>query len=108
MLKNILNKGEGRAPAVKADMTRWSDIANFVKEVIDSFGRIDVLVNNVGGGIKFADFEEYSVDEIDAGIVINLHSVIYACRAVVPIMKEQGSGHTFRVDVWDMDLISLE
>ncbi len=94
--KQITEKG-GSGLAVKADMAKWGDVKGFIDRVVERFGKIDVLVNNVGAGIKFANFEEYSIEEIDYGIAVNLHSVIYACRAVVPLMKKQGGGHIINV-----------
>jgi 3alpha(or 20beta)-hydroxysteroid dehydrogenase len=56
-------------------------------------GRVDVLINNVGAGVRYTDFENLSVAEIMAGIVINLHTVLFGCKAVLPVMKRQLSGH---------------
>ncbi len=96
-IESKIKEGGGNALAVRADMSVWEDVKKFVDTVIDTFGRIDVLVNNVGAGIRFSNFENYSIEEIDYGIAVNLHSVIYACRAVVPVMKDQGSGHIINV-----------
>jgi NADP-dependent 3-hydroxy acid dehydrogenase YdfG len=88
-----IEKGGGKALPVKADMTVWEEAERFVAKTVEAFGRVDVLFNNVGAGIRFTDFENMSVQEIDETIRVNLSSVLYGCRAVLPVMKEQRSGH---------------
>jgi len=74
-------------------MTDWEQAKSFVERTIDKFGRIDVMINNVGAGIKYADFDDLSIEEIDEGIKVNLMSVLYGCRAVIPYMKKQKGGY---------------
>jgi len=96
LIKEIADtiKNEGnKALGIKADMTKWEDAEHFINETVKKFGRIDVLFNNVGAGIKFTDFENLSIKEIDEGVAVNLTSVLYGCKAVLPIMKKQKSGH---------------
>ncbi len=92
----IEEKG-GRAYAVKADMAVWEEADSFIKRTVEYFGRIDVLMNNMGAGIRFTDFENMSIEEIQSGIAVNLTSVLYACRAVLPVMKKQKSGYIINV-----------
>ncbi len=87
----------GKVIAIKADMTLWNDVQHFIRSTVDEFGRIDALINNVGAGIRSTDFEDLTVEEIDTGIAINLTSVLYGCKAVLPIMKKQSSGHIINV-----------
>ena len=54
------------------------------------FGRIDVLVNNVGGAINFKPFTEFTDAEIRAEIDRSLMTTLYTCRAVLPSMVERG------------------
>lgn len=94
---NSINESKGKAIAVKADMTRWEDAENFINRTVGEFGRVDVLVNNVGAGIRFTDFENLTLEEIDDGIAVNLTSVLYGCKAVIPMMKRQKGGHIINV-----------
>ncbi len=88
-----IEKSGGTALAVKADMTRWSEAEEFIRKTAENFSRIDVLFNNAGAGVRFTDFENMTIKEIDEAIAINLTSVLYGCRAVLPVMKRQKSGH---------------
>jgi NADP-dependent 3-hydroxy acid dehydrogenase YdfG len=74
------------------DVTKPSDWELAVKTVKEKYGRLDVLVNNAGGGIAIKEVSEFTTDEIDATIKLNLNSVIYGCRAFADMMKEQKSG----------------
>ena len=92
-METIIKRKGGDALGLEADMTEWEQAKNFVERTIDKFGRIDVMINNVGAGIKYADFDDLSIEEIDEGIKINLISVLYGCKAVIPYMKKQKSGY---------------
>jgi len=96
LLKDIVDgitRDGGKAFSVRADMTKWEDAEGFIAGTVEAFGRVDVLFNNVGAGVRFTDFENMTVQEIDEAIQVNLTSVLYGCRAVLPVMKEQRSGH---------------
>lgn len=72
-----------------SDYSRWQELKAFVTE---KFGRIDVLVNNAGGGIAIADVTDQKEKDIDAAISVNLNSVIYGCSVFGKMMKEQKDG----------------
>src|ERR1700728_169597 len=67
-----------------------------VQLAIDTFGRLDVLVNNAGYG-KIAPFEQISADEFQAIVDTCLYGVVYTTRAAIPVMRKQKSGHIFQV-----------
>ena len=82
----------GRAQAFEADATRESDCRALVAGCVESWGRIDVLHNNVGiggGDAGPAHVEEEAWDHIMA---VNLKSVVLPCKHVLPVMRRQGSG----------------
>ena len=67
-----------------------------VQLAIDTFGRLDVLVNNAGFG-KIAPFEQISAEDFQAIVDTCLYGVVYTTRAAIPIMRRQKSGHIFQV-----------
>jgi len=71
------------------DPAAWENAVNTVKE---KYGRLDILVNNAGGGITIKEVSEFTTEEIDATIKLNLNSVIYGCRAFADMMKAQNCG----------------
>jgi len=87
----------GRALAVQADMGQWEQAEAFARKTHEEYGRIDVLVNNAGWGIRSAEFDELSIAEIEEGLAVNLTSLLYGCKAVLPIMKHQGRGQIINV-----------
>ncbi len=78
--------------AFSMDVTKPEDWECAVKTVKETYGRLDVLVNNAGGGIAIKEVSEFTTDEIDTTIKLNLNSVIYGCRAFAEMMKEQKCG----------------
>jgi NAD(P)-dependent dehydrogenase (short-subunit alcohol dehydrogenase family) len=67
-----------------------------VQLAIDSFGRLDVLVNNAGYG-QIAPFEQMSPEDFQAVVDTCLYGVVYTTRAAIPVMRKQKSGHIFQV-----------
>jgi NAD(P)-dependent dehydrogenase (short-subunit alcohol dehydrogenase family) len=78
--------------AIRADVTSPADWDRVLKVITQNAGRLDILVNNAGGGVKIAATEDQTDEAIDEAIALNLNSVIYGCRRVVPLMRKQGSG----------------
>lgn len=83
--------------AVKADACKVADWKKLIDKTIATFGRIDVLVNNHGAGVKIAPTAEQDDASIAAALDINIASVIKGCREVLPVLKKQGGGHIINV-----------
>src|ERR1700682_2793765 len=67
-----------------------------VQLAVDTFGRLDVLVNNAGYG-QFAPFEQMSAADFQAVGDTCFYGVVYTTRAAVPVMRKQKGGHIFQV-----------
>lgn len=76
---------------VKLDVTDPLQITSAVKEAVDRFGRIDVLVNNAGYGL-LGYFEEFSDALVRRQMETNVFGLMNLTREVLPIMRGQGSG----------------
>jgi dihydroxycyclohexadiene carboxylate dehydrogenase len=81
-----------RVLTLTADLEQYADCARVMAEAVARFGRLDVLVNNVGGTIWAKPFEHYEVDQIEAEVRRSLFPTLWCCHAALPIMLEQGAG----------------
>ena len=82
--------------AVVADMTRLEDVERLVDQTAERFGRIDVLVNNVGGSWPGDDDEAW-----DASYHANLLAAVRATRLAVPHLRRQGGGSIIHIaSIW--------
>ena len=80
------------ALAVAADLETYAGAAAAVDGARGRFGRLDVLVNNVGGTIWARPYAEYQEAQIEAEIRRSLFPTLWCCRAALPAMLEGGGG----------------
>jgi NAD(P)-dependent dehydrogenase (short-subunit alcohol dehydrogenase family) len=85
--------------AVKGDVTDPADVDRAFAEVLDAFGRIDVLVNNAGitGSVEATVCHETPIDEWDRVLAVNVRGPFLCTRAALPTMLRQGAGHIITV-----------
>ncbi len=88
---------ETGADAFRADATDPADWDRLVQYVKEKYCRLDLLVNNAGGGVAIKETVSQSVEDVDRTIKLNLNSVIYGCRAFAPMLIAQGSGTVVNV-----------
>lgn len=81
---------------VTLDVSNESEVKAGVKQAIDRFGRIDVLVNNAGYGLLAAT-EEATNEEVKKQYDTNVFGLLNVTRAVLPHMRQQGSGHIINI-----------
>jgi short-subunit dehydrogenase len=78
---------------VQADLSKLEEIESLIKQTLDKFGRIDVLVNNAGFG-RLDWLENLDpVKDIQSQFDVNVMGVIQTTRQVLPVMMKQRSGH---------------
>lgn len=90
LTRDILAHG-GKSLAVVADVTRLDDMQRLMESAVQTFGRIDVLVNNAGV-MPPSPVERIKVDEWNQMIDVNLRGVLHGVAAALPYMKAQKSG----------------
>jgi len=79
------------------DVTSDESVEAAVREVIRLEGGIDLLVNNAGFGVAPAGAEESSIEQARAIFDTNFFGIVRMTRAVVPYMRQQGSGHIINI-----------
>jgi len=86
-----VKKAGGAITTHLCDVTQGDDVAKMVKACLEAYGRIDILVNNVGGSARGGPVD-LSEEAWNAQIDFNLTSVFLACKHVIPVMEKQGGG----------------
>ena len=79
------------------DLSTFSGAEEMMAKALEAFGRIDVLVNNVGGTIWIKPFHLYTEEEIKLELDRSLMPTLWGCRAVLPIMMEQEAGSIINI-----------
>src|ERR1700694_1772269 len=85
-----------RLLGAKLDVSDLDQAHQVARAALDTFGRVDVLVNNAGYG-QLSAFEETAPDEVRAQLDTNLFGVMNVTRAVSPLMRAQRAGRIFNV-----------
>lgn len=87
----------GRGHALRVDVTRSQEVAAMVRNVLERFGTVDILVNAAGGFHRLAPITDITDEEWDRVIDLNLKSTFYCSRAVAPIMMEKKRGRIISI-----------
>ena len=95
-LQSEITGAGGSALAVVTDVTQPDDWERLVAQTTDAFGAPDVLVNNAGL-MPLSQVAKLKVDEWMRMVDVNLKGVLYGVAAVLPAMRERGSGHIVNV-----------
>ncbi|MFC6236978.1 SDR family NAD(P)-dependent oxidoreductase [Longivirga aurantiaca] len=85
-LDEVVPSGDARALAVPADVTDEASMHDMVASVVESFGSLDVLVNNAGI-VRFSDFDDLEIAEWEEVFRVNSTGAFLAAKAAVPAMK---------------------
>lgn len=85
-----------RAIGVRCDVTDQAGIESLVQTALESFGRIDVLINNAGQGLQ-ATTEQIALDDFRALLELNLVAPLALMQAVLPTMRQQGGGSIINI-----------
>jgi len=86
-----------RVLSSNADVTLGDEVEALVEKVLGAFGRVDLLINNVGGSRGPRQIEATQEKDFDEVVRLNLKSTFLVTRAIIPSMKRQGSGRIVNV-----------
>jgi NADP-dependent 3-hydroxy acid dehydrogenase YdfG len=95
LAKDLEARG-GKALALETDVTRREQVKALVDSAVQTYGRIDVMINNAGL-MPQAPLEQLKVDEWDRMIDVNIKGVLYGIAAALPHMQRQKAGHFINV-----------
>ena len=80
------------AVIARSDLETWAGAAQLNEIAVAAYGRVDVLINNVGGTIWVQPYQEYTPEQVEAEIRRSLFPTMWCCRVVLPQMVERKQG----------------
>jgi NADP-dependent 3-hydroxy acid dehydrogenase YdfG len=95
-LANELTRNGGKALAIATDVTDCAQVKALVDAAVNTFGRIDVMINNAGL-MPHSPLERLKIDDWNRTIDVNIKGVLYGIAAALPYLKEQKAGHIINV-----------
>ena len=93
------SKHQVRAQAFQCDVSQESDVQRVVDEVVQSFGSLDILVNDAAfnKAIPYKNLDELTLEVWEKILSVNLTGPMMLCKAVAPIMERQGTGRIVNI-----------
>lgn len=85
------------ASFIRTDVTRESDVQAMIAHAVQTFGRIDCLMNNAGIGSGYQDIDKVDLERFDATVAVHVRAPLAAMKHAVPIMASQGNGSIINV-----------
>jgi NADP-dependent 3-hydroxy acid dehydrogenase YdfG len=95
-LADELTASGGKALAISTDVTQYGQVKKLVDAAVQTYGRIDVMINNAGL-MPSSPLERLKIDDWDRMIDVNIKGVLYGIAAALPCMKQQKSGHIINI-----------
>ncbi len=86
-----IQKNHQKIIAIQADLTDEKQATNVIEQTLEKFKGIDIIVNNVGGAIRFGDFWELGKDDWHKSFDLNVMSMVYMLKKAMPYLKKSNS-----------------
>ena len=95
-LVNRIKQTGGEAVYLVTDISQRNDLIKLVELACETYGRVDVMVNNAGVS-HLSRIDEVQVEDWEEMIDVNLKGTLYGMAAALPVFKKQGSGHIINI-----------
>ena len=95
--QEIASKTKMDVLSLTADLEKFAECQRVMDAAVEKFGRLDILINNVGGTIWTKPFEHYQEEEIEAEVRRSLFPTLWCCRAAITHMLTNGKGSIVNV-----------
>ena len=99
-LEEVAARCQGRASIEPLDVADKDAVNAVAQRIIETHGRIDVMVASAGINVKERNWHNVSLEDWDSVIRIDLDGAFYCCKAVLLQMKEQGDGLIINISSW--------
>ena len=99
-LEEVAARCQGRASIEPLDVADKEAVNKVANRIIETHGRIDVMVASAGINVKNRNWHNVTLDDWDSVIRIDLDGAFYCCKAVLPQMKAQGDGLIINISSW--------
>lgn len=88
---------KGNVVGAVCDVRDEGQVRDAIKRCVDSFGGVDLLINNAGVGYFGKTVEEMTADEFRQTLETNLFGVFYFCHHAIPLLKKRGGGYIINI-----------
>lgn len=88
--------GEEKVLIFPADVSDENDVKKIIASTVEKWGSINVMINNAGMG-HFKGIEEFTTEEYDQVMDVNVKGTFLFCREVIPVMRNAGGGHIINI-----------
>ena len=95
-LRDLVDRHGDAVLPLRLDVTDYDATARMVGQAVEALGRLDVVGNSAGYS-DLGSFEDTTIDSFRRQIETNFYGGVNISKAVVPVLREQGSGHIFQV-----------
>ncbi|MFS0645872.1 SDR family oxidoreductase [Siminovitchia sp. 179-K 8D1 HS] len=96
MEQEMNRQGRGKVFAVRTDMANREEVEEMVKKAMETFGHVDIFVNNAGQMLS-GTVRSGNVEEWEQMIDVNIKGVLYGINAVLPSMLDRSTGHIINI-----------
>jgi NAD(P)-dependent dehydrogenase (short-subunit alcohol dehydrogenase family) len=93
-MANVLGKA---ASFIRTDVSNEEDVKGMIEHAVKTFGRLDCLMNNAGGGSGYTDIDKVDLQRFDQIIAVHVRGALAGMKYAVPVMAQQKSGSIINV-----------